>query len=339
MEARPSSDLDHFSRTLSGLSARPLWERASHTARAQAVPAIWRYADMRPQLLRAIDLITAEEAERRVLMLENPGLPGTGLITNSLFCGLQAISPGETAPAHRHSPNALRLIIESDGAYTNVAGERITIHRGDLVLTPGWAWHDHGHLGSKPAFWLDALDLAFGHLFGKIFRESDEAGTRSARSEAEGTAAARYGTNLLPVEHHSQLNHSPLLAYPYERTREVLERLARHGPVDPVHGVRMRYANPADGGFIFRTIAAFILWLPKGFEGRTYRSTESTVFCAIEGSGTIRTGDESFAFAQDDVFVVPPWTAYSIESARECVLFSYSDRAAQIALGFWREDA
>jgi gentisate 1,2-dioxygenase len=92
-------------------------------------------------------------------MLENPGLPGSGLITNSLFCGLQTIGPGETAPAHRHSPNALRLIIESNGAYTTVAGERVVMHRGDLVLTPGWAWHGHGHVGSKPAIWLDALDL------------------------------------------------------------------------------------------------------------------------------------------------------------------------------------
>jgi gentisate 1,2-dioxygenase len=150
-------------------------------------------------------------------------------------------------------------------------------------------------------------------------------------------AARDYGTNLLPVEHHSQLNHSPLLAYPYERTREALERLARHGPVHPVHGVKMRYANPIDGGFVFRTIAAFVQWLPEGFRGRTYRSTESAVFCVIEGNGAIRAGDENFAFEQDDVFVVPPWTRYGIDSAGECVLFSYSDRAAQVSLGFWRE--
>jgi gentisate 1,2-dioxygenase len=338
MEARSRSDLERFARTLGGLSARPLWERAERTGQTSAVPAIWHYADMRPQLLRAIDLITAQEAERRVLMLENPGLPGTGLIANSLFCGLQAISPGETAPAHRHSPNALRLIIESDGAYTNVGGERIAMHRGDLVLTPGWAWHGHGHLGSKPAIWLDALDLAFGHLFGKIFRENGPAEAQPISFEAEGSAAARYGANLLPVEHHPQLNHSPLLAYPYERTREALARLVRHGPVHPAHGIKMRYANPIDGGFIYRTIATFIQWLPEGFRGRPYRSTESVVFYVIEGSGTIQAGHENFAFAQDDVFVVPPWTKYSLECANECVLFSYSDRAAQAALGFWRED-
>jgi gentisate 1,2-dioxygenase len=283
-------------------------------------------------------LISAEDAERRVLMLENPGLPGTGLITNSLFCGLQTIGPGEIAPAHRHSSNALRLIIESDGAYSNVAGERIVMHRGDLVLTPSWAWHDHGHQGSKPAIWLDALDLAFGYLFGKIFREDWPADSPSMSFETGRNASARNGVNLLPMEHSLQFNHPLLLAYPYERTRESLDRLVRHGSVHPVHGVKMRYANPRDRGFVFPTIAAFIQWLPKTFRGRPYRSTESTVFFVIEGDGTITAGNEQFAFKQDDVFVVPPWTQHSIESASECVLFNYSDRAAQVACGFWRED-
>jgi gentisate 1,2-dioxygenase len=34
---------------------------------------------------------------------------------------------------------------------------------------------------------------------------------------------------------------------------------------------------------------------------------------------------------------VPSWYPASIEAAGECVLFSYSDRPAQQALGFWRE--
>src|SRR5262249_57146608 len=99
----------------------------------------------------------AKEAERRVFMLENPGLPGSGYITSSIYCGLQVIKPGEVAPAHRHTSNALRFIIEGEGAYTTVEGERVPMRPGDFVLTPGWTWHDHGHLGAAPVVWLDAI--------------------------------------------------------------------------------------------------------------------------------------------------------------------------------------
>jgi gentisate 1,2-dioxygenase len=241
-----------------------------------AVPTIWRYRDMRPQLLRAIDLITAKEAERRVFMLENPGLPGTGYITTSLYCGLQVIKPGEIAPAHRHSPNALRFIIEGEGAYTTVEGERVVMRPGDFVLTPGWTWHDHGHLGQEPVIWLDALDNPFGQFFGAIFRENypDDA---QAPSLADGDAAARYGSGLMPLTYNTGRTSSPLLVYPYDRTREALLRLARSGALHPSHGVKMRYANPLDGGYVYPTIAVFIQYLPKGFSGQTYRSTDAAL--------------------------------------------------------------
>jgi gentisate 1,2-dioxygenase len=126
MEATAHSELTKLSLDLKVLNAKPLWERTTRMGPGSpAVPTIWRYRDMRPRLLRASELITAKEAERRVFMLENPGLPGTGYITNSLYCGLQVIKPGEIAPAHRHSPNALRFIIEGEGAYSTVDGERV----------------------------------------------------------------------------------------------------------------------------------------------------------------------------------------------------------------------
>jgi gentisate 1,2-dioxygenase len=212
MEAMAHSELAKLSLDLKGLNARPLWERTARMGPGSpAVPTIWRYRDMRPQLLRAIELITAKEAERRVFMLENPGLPGTGYITSSLYCGLQVIKPGEIAPAHRHSPNALRFIIEGEGAYSTVEGERVPMHPGDFVLTPGWTWHDHGHLGSAPVIWLDALDNPFGQFFGAIFRENYPGETHPV-SQVEGAAAARYGSNLMPVEYRPQRRASPLLA-------------------------------------------------------------------------------------------------------------------------------
>src|SRR5262249_62000732 len=78
----------------------------------------WRYAEVRPHVLEAAEHITAAEAERRVLILENPGLRGSSQITGNLYAGLQLIMPGETAPPHRHTQSALRFIVEGDGAYT-----------------------------------------------------------------------------------------------------------------------------------------------------------------------------------------------------------------------------
>jgi gentisate 1,2-dioxygenase len=335
--ALQSSDLARLSDDLKSLNAKPLWERTTRMGPGTpALPTIWRYRDMRPQLLRAVDLITAKQAERRVFMLENPGLPGTGYITSSLYCGLQVIKPGEIAPAHRHSPNALRFIIEGEGAYSTVEGERVMMRPGDFVLTPGWTWHDHGHLGSEPVIWLDALDNPFGQFFGAIFREEYPHDTHPV-THADGDAAARYGSGLLPIEQRSRGLASPLLVYPYDRTRETLDMLARNGPLHPAHGVKMRYANPTDGGYVYPTIAVFIQWLPKTFSGQTYRSTEGSVFNVVEGCGHAHIGDVHFTFEPHDVFVVPPWTPYRLATASECVLFSYSDRAAQEALGFWRD--
>ena len=128
--------------------------------------------EMRPQLLRAAELISTHQAERRVLMLENPGLPGTGYITSSLYSGIQIILPGEVAGAHRHASNAMRFIIEGTGAYSTIEGERVPMQPGDFVLTPYWGWHDHGHAGREPVIWLDALDNPFAQFFGTMFREN-----------------------------------------------------------------------------------------------------------------------------------------------------------------------
>lgn len=67
--------------------------------------------------------------------------------------------PNETAKAHRHTAFAMRFIIEGQGGFTAVHGKRITMKRGDVILTPRWNWHDHGKDGSGPMIWLDGLDL------------------------------------------------------------------------------------------------------------------------------------------------------------------------------------
>ena len=130
---------------------------------------------------------------------------------------------------------------------------------------------------------------------------------------------------------------SPVFSYPYERTRETLARLAKEGAPDTHHGWKMEYSNPLSGGHAMPTIAAFIQLLPKGFKTARYRATDATVFCAAEGEGTSRIGDQTFTWGPRDIFVAPSWQPVSHSARAEAVLFSFSDRPAQKALGLWRE--
>ncbi|HZM43287.1 MAG TPA: gentisate 1,2-dioxygenase [Burkholderiales bacterium] len=334
-----NSNRERFSSELAALGMKPLWERTMRLAPGTAAaPVIWRWADAQPHLMRAAELITTQEAERRVLMLENPALQGTTFATTTLYAGLQVILPGEIARTHRHAPNALRMIVEGEGAYTAVEGERVMMRPGDFVTTPGWTWHDHGNLGSEPVVWLDGLDTAFANLFGAHFRE-DYPQESQPVTRRNGDAGARYGANLLPLEYRPRGGGSPLLSYPYDRTREALERLAASGDPHSCHGYKLRYVNPGTGGHPFPTMAVCMQWLPAGFSGRRYRSTDGAVFCVVEGRGRVAVGSTSLAFSPHDVFVVPSWEFHQLQADTATVLFSYTDRAAQEALGFWREEA
>ena len=138
-------------------------------------------------------LISAEEAERRVLVLENPALRGQSCITQSLYAGLQLILPGEVAPAHRHTQSALRLVLDGEGAYTAVDGERTTMRYGDFIITPSWTFHDHGNDGADPVVWLDGLDIPLVRFLDAGFAEKSErqvAGRRASRRRCAGTATA-----------------------------------------------------------------------------------------------------------------------------------------------------
>lgn len=140
----------------------------------KAEVASWKYKELRPLLEEAGRLVNAEEAERRVLMLVNPAMTAP-YTTDTLYGGLQLILPGETAIAHRHTAFALRFIIEGERGFTAVGGKKVTMRRGDVITTPSWQWHDHGHEGEGPMIWLDGLDLplyqAFPTNFAEIYKE------------------------------------------------------------------------------------------------------------------------------------------------------------------------
>jgi gentisate 1,2-dioxygenase len=323
------------------LHMTPLWEvlgaLVPPAPTSPVAPALWRYAEVREHVMEAGRLITAEEAERRVLILENPALRGQSSITQSLYAGLQLILPGEVAPAHRHTQSALRLVLDGEGAYTAVDGERTTMRRGDFIITPSWTFHDHGNDGDEPVVWLDGLDIPLVRFLDAGFAEKSAVRSQT-NARPEGDALARYGNNMLPLDF-EQSAHQPtrVFVYPHARTRESLLAISRSA-IDAHHGFKLRHVNPATGRSPMPTIGTFAQRLPAGFETRPYRSSDSTVHVCLEGGGRAQVGAQSFDFGEGDVFVVPSWHTLALAAREDSVLFSFSDRPVQQALGLWREE-
>ncbi len=323
----------------------PLWEvlhaLVTPEPTSPVQPHLWHYDTARAHLLRAGDLITAAQAERRVLILENPGMPGSSAVTTSLYAGLQLILPGEVAPCHRHTQCALRFVMEGGGAFTALDGEKAIMQPFDLVLTPNWQWHDHGNTSDRPMIWLDGLDIPTVRFYAASFAERLPDGAMAHPETAPpGDTQARYGRNLRPFGGTSAARRPaelPLFHYPYAEWRESLAAMARAGDPDPHLGHALEFVNPADGGPVMPTIAAHVRLLPKGFRTQPRRSTDATVFVVVEGSGTARIGETALALGPRDLFVLPAWATLELDAAADLVLFAYSDAAAQRKLGLWRE--
>ncbi len=330
-----TTERDAFRREIEQWQMGPLWEiyRAVLTRepRLREIPYMWRWEVVRPRLLRAGELITALEAERRVLMFLNPKNPARIGATATLYAAAQLILPGETARAHRHSPAALRFLIEGRGAYTSVEGEKIFMEPGDLILTPSGQWHDHGNEGNDPVMWLDGLDIPFTAFLNSMFLE-DGAELHQAVTLPATHSETLYGRALFPADGSagSRLSQpgaaSPVLAYRWGAAREALELMRRSQPSDPFDGHLLRYANPATGGEALPTMGCRIQLLPKGLHTRAHRHTISTVYHVAEGSGWSVINGVRFDWQKGDTFAVPTWCwhEHAAETA-DAVLFSITD--------------
>ena len=276
-----------------------------------ARPAVWRYDAVRPRLMEAGALVSAEDAFRRVLVLQNPGFGGAMRATQTLYAGLQLVLPGEIAPCHRHSQTAIRFVVEGRGALTTVDGAAMAMEPNDMVVTPQWAWHDHRNRGDEPVIWLDILDTPLIDALDTVFRET-------------------HADRLQPLTRSEDAMRPPLnrRAGP---DRAALERIARERAPDPCLGWRYRYDDPG------ATMAAFLQRLPGGFRGLPRRATDGAVYCVVEGAGETETEDGTVAWRRHDVFVVPGWCRHRHASADGAILFGVSDLAAQERLGLWRE--
>ena len=242
----------------------------------------------------------------------------------------------EVAPSHRHTQSALRLVMEGDGAYTAVAGERAPMRTGDLLLTPSWTWHDHGNDGDSPAIWLDGLDVQLVRFLGASFTEPYLEASQPL-TRPEGDSRARYGRNMLPFGEAIGNPASPILHYPHDDYREALERMRARDDWDICHGLKLAFINPRDGGPVMPTLDVFVQLLPAGFATEPYRSTDAVVLSVVEGEGEAVIGDQAFSLKPRDTLVVPGWTPWRLAAAGDLVVVGFSDGGVQRKLGLWRE--
>src|SRR3989441_10880812 len=271
-------ELREYYEQLRSQHVSPLWLGGgiSLEPKSKAVPHVWRWRDLRPQAMRAAQLVGTEQAERRVLRLTNPELPGVSA-SNTLVANIQIVMPGEIARAHRHSASALRLIIEGKGGYTVVNGDRIPMSPGDLVLTPNWTWHDHANDTDAPMIWLDGLDTPLVRMLEAGFYEQYDGETQPV-GEGTDPSMAKYGAGgLRPAwEQAPAARYSPLWHYPLSQARAALERLAAEGTGGQFDGGILEYTNPLTGGPAPPPIACYIQVLPP----RAHTPAHRHVCCA-----------------------------------------------------------
>jgi gentisate 1,2-dioxygenase len=332
-----------YSQALESLSLGPLWTALHvllpHQRVTPAIPHRWSWRDVRPLLHDAARLVPLEQAERRVLVLENPGLKGSYAITSTLYAGLQVILPGEAAPSHHHTPAALRFVVEGEGAFTTVDGVKCAMERGDFIITPPMRWHDHGHEGTVPVVWLDGLDIPLVRAFDASWvsrtRPAQPATTETDSSEDELTAAG-----VVPRRSRYAVTGYPQIRWPWRAVRRALATMAAGAPAE--HPVTVAYVNPTTGASPLATLGAEADWLRPRERARSGRSTASRVFHVIEGHGTSTIGDTKLTWESGDTFVAPPWHWIEHENGSggdPACLFSFNDEPALRALGLWHEES
>ncbi len=271
----------------------------------------WPYAAVRPLLLQAGELTPIEKAERRVLVLANPG---HGLekmqASAAIYLGMQLLLPGEWAPSHRHTPNAVRMVVEGEGAWTNVDGEKCLMSRGDLILTPTGLWHEHGHEGDRPVVWLDVLDLPLVYYMEASYHINGE---RQAVKPGRGDRAyARGGIAPTPVFQRSDRRY-PMLRYPWGDARAALLSLAQDR--GDLECVQVTYVNPETGEDVENILGFYALMLRPGQSLRLPARSPAQVFHTIEGQAEVTVeGSGPFRLIEADTCCAPGYTAVTLRN-------------------------
>jgi gentisate 1,2-dioxygenase len=300
-------------------------------------PCLWRWSDVRESLVRAGEVISLENSERRVVRLVNPGLdPRHAFATHTLQISFQYVKPGENARAHRHTPAALRFVIEGNGAYTTVNGQQCVMEPGDLILTPKLTWHDHSNDSKQPMIWLDGLDFPLITALQQVMQERHPERRQPIEKSSEEVmsqlgSSMRHGRPLTDFFH-----------YKWRETEPALRALTNSASTrNRFDGYLLEYRNPVTSGPTMTTIQCAVQLLPAGEETETHRHTSTVIYYVFRGSGATQIGERRFEWQQGDSFVVPLWYDHRHSNrswSEDAILFSMSDAPVLKALDLYREE-
>ncbi len=297
-------------------------------------PTHWPYASLKPLLMRAGELTPMEKAERRVLVLANPGHGLENMKASpAIYLGMQLLLPNEWAPAHRHTPNAVRMIVEGHGATTTVNGEKCPMERGDLILTPTGLWHEHEHSGSQPVVWLDVLDLPLMYYAEVSYAVE---GQRQEAKAGRGDQAYAQG-GLLPTLCFERARQDyPMLRYPWKEARAALVSLAQSQPA--LHCVQVTYVNPETGRDAQNNLGFYALMLRPGQALALPARSPSQVFHLIEGAVSLEVAGQRFSLVEADTCCAPGYESVRLENAsvnRAAFLFIADESPLHRKLGVY----
>lgn len=320
-----------------------LWELASQMTphpQPKMIAYMWRWSMLESIIEESGHAVPVGE-ERRALQLFNPGLGGRWATTNSLIAAVQLLLPGEVARAHRHTATAIRFIMEGTGAYTAVGGERVYMAPGDLVLTPSWAWHDHGNETDQRVVWMDGLDIpliqSLEAMFFQLYKAPQVAATRPANASKQLHGHA----HLSPTWVKERPQSSPLLLYSWDQTWEALSALRDHEG-SAFDGIALDYSHPQTGGPVLPTMACCVQLLRPGERTKAHHHTGSAVYYIVKGEGATIIDGQRFNWGKGDIIALPPWALHehtNSSGSEDAVLFSIQDTPVLKALGLYYEEA
>jgi gentisate 1,2-dioxygenase len=311
-----------------------------------AVPHIWKNEEVQ-RLLRMSEHVALDE--RRMLRFVNPGTPDWKYVTPTLSMSIQQIMPSEFAVPHRHTASTIRFFL-SGRSYTTVEEDKCEMQRGDLVVTPGWEWHDYGNESNEPGIWIDALDLPLIQYLdscGYLKSIEEEVGYELSKEEklkvrASGITEQRYSSvGLRPMTQTAgSSRRAGLIHYRWANTESALQRLAASGEANPYDDIMMEYVDPATARSVYPTFACCIQMIRPGIKTLAHRQASSSVYYVFEGSGRSVIAGQVYEWSAGDFFVVPSyfWHEHANLSRQPAILFSVQDFPLMNNLGIYREE-